>query len=139
MQTVISLSSSEYSYTPEIHADFLSISITLLNVVMTRIMARIITEIICIYIIYIQLFSLHLRLLHSLTIDQYALRPRSSTTAALIIVLHKMTDLLTTNQYMSLHIVIALDSSEVRYSSSLNADGKVRTAGHSMQIKFMTG
>ena len=53
--------------------------------------------------------------------DQFAFRPSGSTTAALITILHTVTNLLTTNQFV---VIIAFDFSKafdtVRHSTLLN-------------------
>jgi len=63
--------------------------------------------------------------------DQFAFRPSGSTTAALITILHTITNLLTTNQFV---IVIALDFSKafdtVRHSTLLNKYSQMEIPDH---------
>ena len=63
--------------------------------------------------------------------DQFAFRPSGSTTAALITILHTITNLLTTNQFL---IVLALDFSKafdtVRYSTLLNMYAQMDIPDH---------
>ena len=84
---------------PKTHADFRPISIT---PVLTRIMERIIVR----QFLY---SAFHVPPPTMTLSDQFAFRPTGSTTAALIQLLHTITSLLSTNQYV---IVIALDFSK---------------------------
>ena len=62
--------------------------------------------------------------------DQYGFRPSSSTTAALIALLHKVTEALETNHYV---VVLALDFSKaasiIRHCTSLQFLGEGVTVG----------
>ena len=84
---------------PKAPADFRPISIT---PVLTRILERVIVR----QILYPAILTPPSPLAFS---DQFAFRPTGSTTAALIFMLHTITQLLSTNQYV---IVITLDFSK---------------------------
>ena len=94
--------------TPKEHADFRPISIT---PVLTRILERIIVK----QFIYPAILSPPATLSFD---DQYAFRPTGSPTAAIISLLHTVTNMLTSNPYV---IVLSLDFSKafdtVRHST----------------------
>lgn len=103
------------------HSDFRPISIT---PVLTRVIERIVVR------DYIYPALLNPPPLLSFT-DQFAFRPSGSTTAALITILHTVTNLLTTNQFV---VIIALDFSKafdtVRHSSLLNKYSQMDIPDH---------
>ena len=74
--------------------------------------------------------------------DQFAFRPTGSTTAALIFILHTVTQLLTTHQYV---VVIALDFSRafdtVRHSTLLNkvADLDIPDNVYNWMVSYFSG
>ena len=67
--------------------------------------------------------------------DQYAFRPSGSTTAALVALLHRVTEALEINQYV---VVLPLDFQQgIRYRPSLQSDGEgdsVGLAGQRIQL-----
>jgi len=103
------------------HSDFRPISIT---PVLTRVIERIVVR------DYIYPALLNPPPLLSFT-DQFAFRPSGSTTAALITILHTVTNLLTNNQFV---IIIALDFSKafdtVRHSTLLNKYSQMDIPDH---------
>ena len=106
---------------PKQHADFRPISIT---PVMTRVMERLIVR----QYLYPALLSPPPDLQFN---DQFAFRPTGSTTAAIIYLLHLITNLLSTNLYV---IVISLDFSKafdtVRLSTLLNKIAQLDIPDH---------
>ena len=106
---------------PKTHSDFRPISIT-------PVLSRVIERIVVRDYIYPALLNPPPLLSFS---DQFAFRPSGSTTAALITILHTITNLLTTNQFV---IVLALDFSKafdtVRHSSLLNKYAQMDIPDH---------
>ena len=106
---------------PKTDSDFRPISIT---PVLTRVIERLVVKN---YIYPALLNPLHLL---SFT-DQFAFRPSGPTTAALITILHTITNLLTTNQFV---IVLALDFSKasdtVQHSALLNKYSQMDIPDH---------
>jgi len=112
---------------PKTHSDFRPISIT---PVLSRVTERIVVR------NYIYPALLNPPPLLSFT-DQFAFRPSGSTTAALITILHTITNLLTTNQFV---IVLALDFSKdfdtVRHSTLLNKYSQLDIPDHSRVLPW---
>ena len=106
---------------PKTHSDFRPISIT---PVLTRLIERIVVR------DYIYPALLNPPSLLSFS-DQFAFRPSGSTTAALITILHTITNLLTTNQFV---IVLALDFGKafdtVRHPTLLNKFSQMHIPYH---------
>jgi len=117
---------------PSGHADFRPISVT---PVLTRVMEKIVVR----QFLYPSFITPPLTLTFS---DQFAFRPTGSTVAALIYILHTVTQLLTTHQYV---IVVALDFSKafdsVRHATLLSkmADLDIPDNVYNWLVSYFSG